>query len=132
MIKVIAFDLVGVLVRENEIQEPELFKNIKENYPGIKIVIATNNTFCVRDFIKESFGYVDDFFISGEIKKYKPNSDYFEHILNKFNIKSEEMLFLDDSLINVTSARDMGINVIKVEKDTNLFETITNWLGNTL
>jgi len=130
MIKVIAFDLVGVLVRGNEITEPELFKTIKENYPEIKIVVATNNASCIRDFIGKSFGYqyVDDFFISREMNKIKPDPDYFEHILNKFNIKSEEMLFLDDSLVNITSAKDIGINVIKVEKDTKLIETVINWL----
>ena len=180
MIKVIAFDLVGVLVREKdidlsqeedkiermfgpnlsdsdflrearniisndsllmrttenlidriyEVREPKLFEKLKDKYPDIKIVIATNHVSYIRDFIGEAFGldYLDDFFISAEIKKIKPNADYYQHILSELNIKPEEMLFLDDSQVNIDGAKNIGINTIKVEKNTKLFEETINWL----
>lgn len=180
MIKVIAFDLVGVLVNEKDIEltieedklermfgsnindsdylmearklinkdsilmrtteelidkiykvkDNELFEKIKIKYPNLKIVIATNHVSFVRNFIGESFGvdYLDDVLISAEIHKVKPNSDFYEHILSKHNINPNELLFLDDNLINIEGANKLGINTIKVNKDTNLFEDICRWL----
>jgi len=181
MIKLIAFDLVGVLVNEKDIElnyeeeklermfgpnlndadyliegrklinkdsilmrtteqlidkiynvrDKELFKKIKEKYPDIKIVIATNHVSYVRNFIGEALGveYLDDVIISSEIHKMKPNADYYEHIVNKFNLKAEEVLFLDDNLNNVEGAKEVGLQVIKVEKNMNLFEEVCNILN---
>lgn len=180
MIKLIAFDLVGVLVNEKDIElnyeeeklermfgpnlndadyliegrklinkdsilmrtteqlidkiynvrDRELFKKIKEKYPDIKIVIATNHVSYVRNFIGEALGveYLDDVIISAEIHKIKPNADYYEHIVNKFNLKPEEILFLDDNINNVEGAKEVGLQVIKVERHMDLFEEICNIL----
>ncbi len=180
MIKLIAFDLVGVLVNEKDIElnyeeeklermfgpnlndadyliegrklinkdsilmrtteqlidkiynvrDRELFKKIKEKYPDIKIVIATNHVSYVRNFIGEALGveYLDDVIISAEIHKIKPNADYYEHIVNKFNLKPEEILFLDDNINNVEGAKEVGLQVIKVDKNMDLFEEVCNIL----
>lgn len=182
MIKVIAFDLVGVLVTEKDIDLTEeedklermfgnnindsdyliearkiiekdsilmrtteelidklykvkdelLFKKIKEKYNNVKIIIATNHVSFVRNFIGEAFGvdYLDDVLISAEIHKVKPNQDFYTYILNKFNLSPKELLFLDDNIDNVNSAKNLGINVIKVNKETNLFNEISNFLNN--
>lgn len=42
--------------------------------------------------------------------------DFYEYILNKHNIRPEELLFLDDNIDNVNTAKKLGINTIKVEK----------------
>ena len=176
MIKVIAFDFVGVLVSENdifltdeedrlerlfgenisdesylndakniipddslilkttpniinklyEVKDKDLFKKIKEKYPDIKIVIATNHVSYVKDYITNNFDekYLDDIIISAEIHAVKPNKDFFEYILNKYNLKPEELLFLDDSARNILGANKLNINTIKVDKDTNLYDAV--------
>ncbi|MDD2377982.1 MAG: HAD-IA family hydrolase [Bacilli bacterium] len=181
MIKIIAFDFVGVLVNEKDIElteiedklermfgpnlndsdflinarkyidkdsilmrtteelisklykirEKDLFKNIKNKYNNIKIVIATNHVSFVRNFIGETFGVedLDDIIISAEIHKIKPNSDFYEHILKKYNINAEELLFLDDNEDNVEGAKKLGINVIKVDKETILSEEIFKFIN---
>ena len=167
MIKVIAFDLVGVLVREKnielndiesklerrfgpniddasylnefsdinnlisttkniinklyEIKDKDLLSKIKENNKDIKIIIATNHLSYVREYIINNFKEVDDIIISAEINKIKPNKDFYEYILNKYNIKPNELLFLDNNVDNIVSAEKLGINVIKVDKDTNMY-----------
>lgn len=181
MIKIIAFDFVGVLVNEKDIElteiedklermfgpnlndsdflinarkyidkdsilmrtteelisklykirEKDLFKNIKNKYNNIKIVIATNHVSFVRNFIGETFGVedLDDIIISAEIHKIKPNSDFYEHILKKYNITPKELLFLDDNEDNVEGAKKLGINVIKVDKETILSEEIFKFIN---
>lgn len=180
MIKVIAFDLVGVLVTEKDIDFPteedklermfganisddeyiksarkiiddeqkvinitkeiinklyevkDLFKKIKEKNNDIKIVIATNHVSFVKDFIYKHFdnAYIDDIFISAEIHKVKPNADFYKAILDKYNIKPNELLFVDDSQTNIDGAKALKINTIKIEKDSNVSYEIINYLKN--
>lgn len=181
MIKVIAFDLVGVLVRERDIhlseiedklermfgpnlndcdylfearkiidkdsiimnltetlieklykvRDREIFKKIKNINKNVKVIIATNHLSYIRNFIGENFDveYLDDLIISAEIHKIKPNSDFYEHILNKYNIESNELLFLDDNSNNINGAKELGIHTIKVGKSTNIYEEINNFIG---
>ena len=182
MIKVIAFDLVGVLVTEKDIDFPteedklermfganisddeyiksarkiiddeqkvinitkeiinklyevkdkDLFKKIKKKNNDIKIVIATNHVSFVKDFIYKHFdnAYIDDIFISAEIHKVKPNADFYKAILDKYNIKPNELLFVDDSQTNIDGAKALKINTIKIEKDSNVSYEIINYLKN--
>ena len=181
MIKVIAFDLVGVLVTERDIvltkeedklermfgsnisdadyliearklidkdsilirtteelidklyqvKEENLLKKIKIKYPNVKIIIATNHVSFVRNFIGDAIGldYLDDVLISAEIHKVKPNSDFYNYILDKFELMPEELLFLDDNNENIKGAEKLGISVIKVNKDTDLYSEITKMLN---
>lgn len=176
MIKVIAFDLVGVLVFEKdielsatedklerlfgpnisdsdyiikgrelvsndsilirtteeiinklyEVKDKDIFNKIKEQYPDKKIIIATNHVSFVRNFIGESFDVknLDDLIISAEIHKIKPNRDFYEHILNKYNLKPEELLFIDDNNNNCMGASNLGIKTIHVTKDMDLIKEI--------
>lgn len=180
MVKVVAFDLVGVLVNEKDIElseieeklermfgpnlndadyliearkiiekdsiimnitetlidklykvkDREIFKKVKEKNENVKVIIATNHLSFVRNFIGESFNvdYLDDLIISAEIHKIKPNSDFYEYLLSKYNIDSKELLFLDDNIDNVNAAKQLGINTIKVEKHTNLIEKISEFI----
>lgn len=181
MIKIIAFDLVGVLVNEKDIEltkeedklermfgnnindsdyliearkiiakdsilmrtteelinkiykvkDKNIFSKIKKLNRNLKIIIATNHVSFVRKFVGESFGvdFIDDVLISAEIHKIKPNADFYEHILHKYNIKASELLFLDDNTENIEGANKLEINTIKVNENTNLFDEISSFLN---
>lgn len=176
MIKVIAFDLVGVLVNERDIvlsneeeklerlfgpnlsdgdylraaknivdvninvinitkilinklykvKDKDIFKKIKEINSDVKIVIATNHVSFVKEFINSHFdvSYLDDLIISAEINRIKPNLDFYEFILDKYKINANELLFLDDNIENVNGAKKLGIQTIKVEKNSNLISKV--------
>ena len=176
MIKVIAFDLVGVLVNERDIvlsneeeklerlfgpnlsdddylkkakeivcneknivnikktlinklykvKDREIFKKVKEINSDVKIVIATNHVSFVKEFINSHFdvSYLDDLIISAEINRIKPNLDFYEFILDKYNINANELLFLADNIENVNGAKKLGIQTIKVEKNSNLISKV--------
>ena len=172
MIKVIAFDLVGVLVREKdvdltkeqarlerlfdaydepvdeearllriddtkqatlaifnklyEIKHPDLFKIIKDKY-DVRIVIASNHVSYIMDYLKDNFN-PDDIYLSSIIKVAKPHKEYFEYILDKENISPNELLFLDDKEMNILNSNSLGINTIKVNKDTDLLEEIAKFM----
>ena len=173
MIKVIAFDLVGVLVHEQDvdltkeqaalerlfdafdepvnelartfniddvkkatldifnklykIEDPDLFNKVREAYPNIKIVIASNHVSHMKDYLDEHFN-PDTIYLSSIIGLGKPNPEYFKYILDKENISPEEMLFLDDKDLNIINSSELGINTIKVSKDTNILEEIKKYM----
>ena len=181
MIKVIAFDFVGVLVREKdiklsaiedklermfgpnlndydyimkarnlidtdsiiikttediinklyEVKDKEIFNKIKEKYPGVKIVIATNHISFIRNFVEDYLNIenLDDLVVSAEIHKIKPNIDFYQYLLDKYNILPNELLFLDDNAENVKGANKIGVSTIKVEKNTDLFKEICERIG---
>ena len=160
MIKVIAFDFVGVLVNEKDTNLSPVEEQLERmfgpntndtNYLTaaqkiinnesavititkslIKIIVATNHLSFVRNFIEDNFNtnYLDDIIISAEINKIKPNADFYKYILNKYNISAEELLFLDDNNDNIIGANKLNMNTIKVTKNTNLFSEITKVINN--
>lgn len=166
MIKIIAFDLVGVLVHEKDIKltkeeqelehlfgpnindndylikakqiskEPikttytlinKLYKTYNKNIikklkrQGYKLIVATNHISYIKKYIKKHYKMLDDIIISAKIK---PNEDFYIHILNKYKIKPEELLFIDDNIKNIESANNLKIKTIKVNKNTNLLKEI--------
>lgn len=182
MIKVIAFDLVGVLVREtdfplNEIEsqierlfgpnnsDNEFLSNVKqkilqatdseiiclvnkiinsiykikfsvenlnilkENYPDIKLVVATNHLSIIQDYILNTFGNIfDKIYISANLHAIKPNCEFYTKLLEDLNITPEEMLFLDDSDKNIIGAKQCNIKTIHITKDINILNAIEQFL----
>lgn len=116
----------NIISKLYEVRQENVLEKVKEKYNGIKIVIATNHVTFIRKFIEENFNtkLIDDIIISAEINKIKPNIDFYEYMLEKYNIKPKELLFLDDNIKNIEGASKIGINVIKVERDMDLVDSI--------
>ena len=58
----------------------------------------------------------------------KPNYDFYKYILDKYNINSNNVLFLDDNKDNIESAGEMGINTILVNKNMNIYDEICKYM----
>ena len=57
----------------------------------------------------EFFRLVDGKVVSSEVKLLKPEKEIYEELLSKYSLKPEECLFIDDTLVNVQAAREIGI-----------------------
>ena len=121
-------DIINKLYKINDL---DLFKNIKKIDKNIKIVIATNHVSYIREYFKDNFDnkYLDDIIISSEIHEIKPNKEFYRYILNKYDLNTEELLFLDDNESNILGAKAMGINTIKVDKNMDILKEIKNSLS---
>ena len=51
----------------------------------------------------------DGLVVSGPIHMVKPNADIFLHTLEKFGLKADESLFVDDMAVNAEGARKVGM-----------------------
>ena len=58
--------------------------------------------------------------VSGEEKMRKPFPDFYQLLLNRYNVKAEEALFIDDNLRNIKAAEALGINSIHFQLSKQL------------
>lgn len=72
------------------------------------------------------FNLFDDMIISGEHKTVKPEKAIFEIALQRFGYLAEECLFIDDSLPNIQTAKNMGFHAIHFLSPTLLRADLKN------
>lgn len=123
--------VVSIINKLYKVKDKDIFKKVKEMNNNVKVTIATNHISPVKEFIIKSFDtdYLDDLVISAEIHKIKPDADFYEYLLDKYNIKPNELLFLDDSAKNIDGAKLLGINTIKVDNETDLIKEISKYIN---
>jgi putative hydrolase of the HAD superfamily len=53
-------------------------------------------------------------FVSHLTGRIKPDADAFEHVLDSLGIAADQILFLDDNLLNINTARRLGLHALHV------------------
>lgn len=115
---------------EEEIKE--IFKNIVdivEVYPFATEWVKSlkdqgKKVYLLSNYSKKSFEHdiskfeflkhVDGGVISYEVQHVKPEKEIYQILLEKYNIKPSEAVFLDDVEENINAAQELGINTIHV------------------
>lgn len=109
----------------------DLIKSLKEN--GFPVIYGLTNwsaeTFPTVQKTYRIFSLIDKIVVSGEVKQLKPNPEIFHTLLDKYNLKAEESLFIDDNVKNVEGAKAVGINAIRFEDAKKLREELNNLLA---
>lgn len=92
---------------------PELLKDIKSN--GGKLYLLSNisigfaENYSSVPEIKEVLDMFDGLVFSGPIGITKPDKEIFEYLLNKYDLKAEDSIFIDDNINNILGAESAGI-----------------------
>lgn len=105
----------------------------------LKSLAAENyNLYILSNFHQQAFEYVSskyDFFnyfdgrvISADIGLIKPSSEIYDHLLDKFKLKAEETIFIDDSKENIKAALEKGLRVIHFTDAGSLQEELKLYL----
>lgn len=55
---------------------------------------------------------IDNYVVSGDVKLIKPDPRIFQLLLQRFDLKAEETVFIDDNPNNVAAAQNLGIHGI--------------------
>lgn len=108
----------------------DIFKQLKQN-PELKFYALTNwsaETFPIAldrfDFLQWFDGRV----VSGEEKMRKPFPEFYQLLLNRYNVKPVDALFIDDNLRNVKAAEAMGIKGIYYMNPIQLKNELAKYL----
>ncbi|MBX2952245.1 MAG: HAD-IA family hydrolase [Leadbetterella sp.] len=51
---------------------------------------------------------MDGIVVSGEEKKIKPDKEFFQILLNRYNLRAENCAFIDDNKENIEASLDLG------------------------
>ena len=111
---------------------PEIVEVIKEikNKNDIKLFCLSNVNSSHWVFLMkkkwEFFEYFDKFILSHEVHITKPAKKIFEYAIQKAGCLPQEIVFIDDGLNNIRSARELGIVGIKFTNKDDLIEELKN------
>ena len=72
----------------------------------------------LKKHFTESF---DQVYYSSRIGKRKPDAEAFQHVLDDFDLRAEECLFIDDSEQHIRTAHSMGIGTVYLRKGMELY-----------
>ena len=74
------------------------------------------------------FNLIEDSLISKDVHQLKPNRDIYESFLNKFNVKAEECVFIDDKPENIEGCKAVGMSGIVFKNSNQLKQELDNIL----
>lgn len=115
-----------------------LRSDIPENVAVLrKLEHSDYELFGLTNWSTETFPYAlenYDFFkifdgkivVSGTEKLIKPDPKIWEVLLERYNIKANESVFIDDNAKNIETAKNLGFVTIHITEETNLAEELRN------
>lgn len=81
------------------------------------ISIGFSETYHTIPWIRTLFEQFDGLVLSGTIHMAKPDLEIYQYILNKFSLKAEDCVFIDDNHDNVAGAEKAGIEAYFFDQD---------------
>lgn len=111
-------DMLGGPIHETV----DIFRTLKQN-SDLKFYALTNWSAETFPIALERFDFLhwfDGRVVSGEEKMRKPFPEFYQLLLNRYGVKPEEALFIDDNLRNVKAAEDLGIKSIFYKEHSQL------------
>jgi len=107
----------------------EILKSLAaKNY---KLYILSNFHHQAFEYVSSKYGffnYFDGRVISADVGLVKPDSEIYDHLLNKFDLKAAETIFIDDTRANIKAALDKGLRVIHFTDAESLEEELKLYL----
>lgn len=104
----------------------EVFKELKDG-GKYKIYALTNwsaETFPMAQQKFDFLNWFDGVVVSGTEKMRKPAPEFYQILLDRYNVNPTESLFIDDNYRNILAAEKMGINCIHFTSAEKLREEL--------
>ncbi|SZD72158.1 Phosphorylated carbohydrates phosphatase TM_1254 [Candidatus Ornithobacterium hominis] len=98
----------------------------EKSYPLYGLTNWSAETFGIAFRRYGVFQLFDGIVVSGEEKTIKPESKIYKILLERYQLKAEECLFIDDNLQNIEAAERLGFQTIHCPSGTNLKLALEN------
>lgn len=102
----------------------EILLELKKKYKMYGLTNWSAETFPIAWDRFEFFQVFEGILVSGKEKLIKPDEKIFERMMEKFHLKPENCLFIDDNLKNVEASRAFGIETIHFLNPEDLREEL--------
>jgi 2-haloacid dehalogenase len=106
----------------------EIFKELKQS-GKYKMYALTNWSAELFPYALELYEFLhwfDGRVVSGEEKMRKPHPEFYHVLLNRFGVKPEEALFIDDNFRNIQAAEEIGIKTIHFKSPEQLRQELVS------
>jgi 2-haloacid dehalogenase len=107
----------------------EIFKQLKET-GRYKIYALTNWSAELFPIALERYDFLhwfDGRVVSGQEKMRKPFPEFYQLILDRFQLTPRETLFIDDNLRNTYAADEIGLKTIRFQSPFQLQDELIHW-----
>ena len=117
-------DLVDIIaaVRESLREKPETVKLVRAlRQRGLDLYCLSNMPSPIYQHLRRRHTFWDVFrgvVISGEIQMMKPEPQIFTHLLERFGLRAQESVLVDDLQANVDGAQGVGLHAIRFQNAT--------------
>lgn len=110
----------------------DFLQQLKNNYRTF--LLSNTNTIHYRAFNQilheahqhENLSpFFEQCYYSQEVAMRKPDAEIFEHVLTQNSLVPEETLFLDDTLMHLEGASELGIHVEQVKAERDIFSILS-------
>lgn len=98
-----------------------------KNYKVVALTNWSAETFPIALNRFEFLQWFEGIIVSGEEKTRKPFDDIYHLTLNRFHIKPENSIFIDDNARNIQAANNLGINGIRFKSPEQLIEDLKQY-----
>ncbi|MDO1448254.1 HAD family phosphatase [Rhodocytophaga aerolata] len=105
----------------------DIFKELKEKdtYRFYALTNWSAETFPIARQRFEFLSWFDGIVVSGTEKNRKPFASFYQLLLDRYAIKPQHALFIDDNLRNIQAAEQLGIQTVHFLSPVQLRETLT-------
>lgn len=102
----------------------KLVKPLKDKYKVYGLTNWSAETLPIAIDRYDFFKHLDGIVVSGDEKLIKPDARIYEVLLNRYDIKADESLFIDDNAANIKAAQELGFHTIHYTDGVNLEEVM--------
>ena len=124
----LTFDRVGECIFMEDYAIPWIEELKERGYQVLYLSNYSEHTMEVNPEALEFLPHMDGGVFSCYEKLIKPDPALFKVILERYGLKPDECVFIDDNLPNVEAARNLGINAIHFEKYSQAKDELENLL----
>jgi putative hydrolase of the HAD superfamily len=128
-------DLLEIIaaVRESLVEKPDTVKLVRALHQrGLDLYCLSNMPGPMYEHLRRRHTFWDVFrgvVISGEIRLMKPEPEIYLHLLERFGLRAQESVFVDDMQANVDGARSVGLHAIRFRNATQCQQELDELLS---
>lgn len=109
-------EMLGGTIEENV----RVLDKLKEKYPLYGLTNWSAETIPIAYSRYDFFNYLEGIVVSGDEKLIKPDPKLYQVLLDRYKLKANESLFIDDNFHNIETAREMGFHTIHFTDNMDL------------
>ena len=109
-------EMLGGVIEENV----RVLNMLKQKYPLYGLTNWSAETITIAYNKYDFFNHLKGIVVSGNEKLIKPDLKLYQILLDRYDLKANESLFIDDNAHNIETAQKMGFHTIHLTQNTDL------------